>query len=108
MSKTSEKKVSELSCNSPISGEQNSEEIYDKALKEGKDRRKKKHRLDSNDDGECKNFVCDECGSCLKTQRILKRHKKMHMKPSGDQKINPTKTKYECEFCKKGIRIGQI
>lgn len=57
-------------------------------------------------DAENKKFVCDECGNRLATRKSLKRHKRIHLRHADEiQKNLLIKTKYECEFCKKGEPI---
>lgn len=48
-----------------------------------------------------KQFSCSECGSQLKTRKSLKRHLRIHLRQPGERILKSTK--YECEFCKKGI-----
>ncbi|XP_061387098.1 zinc finger protein 91-like [Musca vetustissima] len=49
-----------------------------------------------------KQFVCNHCGSQLKTLKTFKRHLRIHKRDSEDKEEGPLKSsKHECEFCNK-------
>lgn len=102
--KTAVKKLKDVTSSNLENSNDKDDEKDDSPSEESKESKKNSKETSNTKDNGSKNFVCDECGNRLSTRKSLKRHKRIHLRPAvGAEEVETkTRTKYECEVCKKG------